>query len=221
MHEKITYIEYACYDSSITEIETRSNIEKAFKSGIKNISVFPYSVSTAKSVVDDASILNISVPIDFPYGLSDIKTRNFAITQTCKQKIQKIDLFIPSKILTNRKYDKFREDIKSNLDICSENNIQLRYILEYRIFSHEVLAKACSILMDFGVDTVLPSSGHMIDDISDNLIACNYLHTKANIKTICNGNIYNDKQVQSIKNANLYGIRLHHINSIDLFFKNN
>lgn len=221
MHEKITHIEYACYDNSITEIETRSNVEKAYKLGIKNIGIFPYSVPTVKTVVDDPACISISVPVDFPYGLSDIKTRNFAVAQACKQKIQKVDLFIPSKILTNRKYDKLREDIRSNLEICSENNIQLRYILEYRIFSHEVLAKACAVLIDLGVDTILPSSGHMIDDINDNLIACNYLNTKTNIKTICNGNIYNEKQAQSVKNANLYGLRLHYINSIDLFLNTN
>jgi hypothetical protein len=72
-------------------------------------------------------------------------------------------------------------------------------------------------LLDFGVDTVLPSSGTMIDDINDNLIACNFLMTKSKINTICTGNIYTEKQALTIKNMdNLYGIRLFHLPSIKI-----
>jgi deoxyribose-phosphate aldolase len=217
MHEKIIYKEYACYDYSLNETETQANIANAFKLGITNISVLPYSVPTARSAVPSPDNISISVPIDYPYGISDIKSRNFSVSQAAKQKIQKIDLFVPSKVLSNRKYDKFREDIRSNLDICLENNIELRYILEYRVFSHEVLAKICNILIGLGINTIIPASGHMIDDLNDNLIACNYLNTKSKIQTICNGNIYHRKHVENFKNSNTYGIRFHYINSINLF----
>lgn len=221
MLEKINqYLEYACYDYSLNETETQAHISNAYKLGITNFCVLPYSIQTARSSVSDPDSINLCVPVDFPYGLSDIKSRNFSVTQLCKQKIKTIDLFVPTKILSNRKYDKLRDDIKSNLEICSENNIKLRYVLEYRVFSHEILAKVCGILVDFGVDTVIPSSGHMIDDINDNLIACSYLNTKSKIKVICNGNIYNEKHTKNLKNNNLYGVRFHYINSINLFMSN-
>lgn len=221
MLEKINrYLEYACYDYSLNETETQLNISNANKLGITNFCVLPYSIQTVKSSVSNPDTINLCVPVDFPYGLSDSKSRNFIVSQLCKQKIQTIDLFVPTKILSNRKYDKLRDDIKSNLEICSENNIKLRYILEYRVFSHEILAKVCSILSDFGVNTVIPSSGHMIDDISDNLIACNYLNTKSKINTICNGNIYLDKHATLVANSDIYGVRFHHINSIAIFSKN-
>lgn len=219
MLEKINqYLEYACYDYSLNETETQTNISNANKLGITNFCIFPYSIQTARSSVENPDLISLCVPVDFPYGLSDLKSRNFSVSQLCKQKIKKIDLFVPSKILSNRKYDKFRDDIKSNLEICAENSVQLRYILEYRVFSHEILAKVCNLLVDFGIDTIIPSSGHMIDDINDNLIACSYLNTKSKIKVICNGNIYNQKHIQNLKNANIYGIRFHYINSINLFF---
>jgi deoxyribose-phosphate aldolase len=216
MHEKIKYIEYACYDYSLNEQETQQNISEAVKLGIHNISVLPYSIPTAKSAIGSQSV-KISCPVDFPHGLLDIKSRNFFVGQLCKQKINTIDLFIPTKILSNRKYDKLREDIRSNLDICQENNVELRYILEYRVFSHEVLARVCSILMDFGVKSIIPSSGHMIDDVSDNLIACDYLSTKTGIQTICNGNMYTPKHINAVKNSSIYGVRFHYLNSINLF----
>lgn len=218
------YTEYACLDYSINEIETAKNISAAIKHGITNISVFPYSLSTIKTLdeIKDKE-LNISCPVDFPLGISDLKTRSFAVSNICKTYhnfVKCIDLFIPTKIITNRKYDKFRDDIKTNLEVCNEFNIQLRYILEYRTYNHEVLAKVCQILMDYGINTVLPSSGTMIDDINDNLIACNFLTSKSKIKTIATGNVYNEKHVNNILNmAELYGIRLFNIHSLYMFIE--
>jgi len=211
------YIEYACYDYTINEIETEKNILYAFKNGITNFSVLPYSLNGIKNLEQLSNTeFNLSTPIDFPYGLSDIKSRNFAVSQAIKHGATTIDLFLPTKMIINRKYDKFRDDIKSNFDICFEKNVKIRYILEYRVFSHEILAKVCQILASFGIDTIIPSSGMMIDDINDNLIACNYFTTKSHMKTICNGNIYNPSHVKLINNTNIYGIRLHHINAIKL-----
>jgi hypothetical protein len=67
----------------------------------------------------------------------------------------------------------------------------------------------------------MPSTGHMLDDISDNIIACKYLSAKSKIQTICNGNIWTEKQFESLKTSNIYGVRLHHTPSIALFLKNN
>lgn len=212
------HIEYACYDYSLNESEVESNIYAAIKSGITCVSVLPYSINTIKNIpsIKDKSV-SVSCPADFPSGLCDIKTRNFLVTQIAKLGVDYIDLFIPTKIVTNRKYEKFREDVKTNLEICRENNIKLRYILEYRVYNHEVLAKICQILLDFGVDTVIPSSGMMIDDISDNLIACNFLMTKSKVNTICSGNVYTEKHAISLKNMNnLYGLRIFHLPAIDI-----
>lgn len=210
-------IEYACYDYSINESETEKNIQYAIKAGITSFSVLPYSLSNLKNSEEfKNNNFSLGSPVDFPYGLSDTKSRNFMVSQTIKAGANIIDLFLPTKIIINRKYDKFREDIKSNFDICFEKNAKLRYILEYRVFNHEVLAKVCQILMSFGIDTILPSSGMMIDDIHDNIIACNYFLTKTGIKPICNGNIFNDNHVKLVNNSNVHGIRLHHLKSLDI-----
>lgn len=214
------YIEYACYDYSLNETEIEKNILYAIKHGIKNFSIFPYSISTIKNleiIKNKIAEINISTPIDFPYGFSDTKSRNFLISQNIKFGANTIDLFLPTKFIINRKYDKFRDDIKSNLDICIEKNVKLRYMLEYRVFNHEILSKVCQILMSLGIDTIIPSSGMMIDDIYDNMIACNYFITKTGIKTICNGNIYTKNHIKLVNDSNVYGLRIHHLNSINLF----
>ena len=98
----------------------------------------------------------------------------------------------------NRKYDKFREDIKNNLEICTKNNIELRYILEYRVFTYELLYKVSQILMDFGINTIYPSTGYLLDDINDNILASALINKKVPINIICNGNIWNISQINNV-----------------------
>jgi deoxyribose-phosphate aldolase len=214
----MTHIEYCCYDYDINETETTFNVETAIKHGLQNIFLLPYSINYIRSELFSVdSDIKFGCPIDFPYGLSDQKTRNYTVEHLAKSnKISFIDLMIPTKAITNRKYDKLREDIKTNLDICSKNNVQLRYVLEYRRYGHDVLAKVCQILKDLNIDTILPSSGMMLDDINDNIIACKFLQTKTNIKTICNGNIYRQQHVNNILHSNIYGFRINNLNALTL-----
>lgn len=212
----MTHIEYCCYDYAINESETTLKVESAIKHGIKNIFILPYSINYIRSeLFSSNSDVRFGCPADFPYGLSDLKTRNCIVENLAKSnKISFIDLMIPTKAVTNRKYDKLREDIKSNLDICSQYNVHLRYILEYRIYSHDVLSKICQILKTLNIDTILPSSGMMLDDINDNIIACKFLQTKADIKAICNGNIYRQQNLDDAYKANLYGIRINNLQAL-------
>jgi deoxyribose-phosphate aldolase len=214
------YIEYACYNYALSDEELKHNFTLAIKLGIKNIATFHMHLPAIKALTEELS-LNISCPIDYPYGMSDSKTRSTAINAAAKAGATCVDIMVPAKFISNRKYDKLRDDIKNNLTICQENNLVARYILEYRVFNHETLAKTCQILKTLGIEYIFPASGHMIDDINDNLIAAKYLMAKSDIKVITNGNIWTAKHSDNIKLADIYGIRLHHVPSLELFLKNN
>jgi deoxyribose-phosphate aldolase len=213
------HTEYSCYDISINEEEVKQNIQNAIKLNPKCISIHPYSLSALKNLIPDH--IDLSCVIDYPMGLNDIATRNSVVRQVAKNnQVKIIDLNMPSKLIVNRKYDKFREDIKSNLDICKENNINLRYILEYRTFSHEILAKVCQILKSLEIQYVLPSSGFLLDDISDNIIAAKYLMAKSDIKVICNGNVWMQQQVDNVIKSGVHGLRVAHLPALELLMKN-
>ena len=214
------HIEYACYDYSLSDEEIKNNVALAIQLGIKHIGLHHINISLIKSIIEE-HCLSISSPIDYPYGLLDSKNRLSVLNSAIKAGAKTIDMVAPSKFIANRKYDKLRDDIKNSLTLCQENNVDLRYILEYRIFNHETLAKTCQIFKSLGIQYILPATGHMLDDISDNMIACKYLSAKSKIQTICNGNIWTEKQAEILKLSNIYGARLHHISSISLFLKNN
>lgn len=213
-------LEYACYDVAINEDEVKKNIQNAVQYNPYCISVHPYSLSSVKSLIPEN--IKLSCAIDYPMGLTDVATRNQIVQQVAKNnQVSIIDLNIPSKLIVNRKYDKFREDIKLNSETCKQHNVELRYVLEYRVFSHEILAKLCQILKTFDIGHVFPASGFLLDDINDNIIAAKYLIAKSGMKVICNGNVWTKQQVENVRKSGVSGLRVSNIPSLELAAKNN
>lgn len=209
------HIEYSYHDSSSNEIETKEIISKVIKYPVNTISVLPTYLRSVKTIIP--SNIELCCPIDYPLGIIDSKSRISILETVIKNGAKNVDIVCPSYILCNRKYDKFREEIKEVLTICSNNNIKLRYMLEYRIYSYELLYKIAQILLDHGVTTVLPSTGYLLDDINDNILACVLIHKKvANMNIICNGNVWNQKQVDTVQKADLYGLRVNSINALSI-----
>lgn len=209
----MTYLEYAAYDIDFNEDELKINIEKAKNNNINCISLPYFYLKFARGLVKDSNTI-ISTTVDYPFGLSDTRTRNIAIIEALNNGAQKIEIVIQNNYLSNRKYDKIRQDIKSNIEICKENNIQIYYFLEYRTFTHQSLIKACDILKEFNIDMVYPSTGHMIDNIDDNIIASVLLNQKTGIKTIFTGNIWNKNHIEKLYKSNIDYIRSLNLNSL-------
>jgi deoxyribose-phosphate aldolase len=211
------YIEYAIYDTAVNETEFKSSLTEIIKYHPDSISVLPAYLKPAKGLLGDQSNIKLSCPIDYPMGLMDLKSRITATEQAIKGGVKIIDIVCPSIILSNRKYDRFREDVKTMHDLCSLSNIQLRYFLEYRIYSYELLYKIVSILYESGITTIFPSTGHFLDDIYDNILASALINKKVpSINIICNGNAWNSQHYTAIKKANLYGTRTCSLNGLKL-----
>ena len=89
-------------------------------------------------------------------------------------------------------------------------------MLEYRVFTYELLYKVSQIMMDFGIEVMYPSTGHSLDDINDNILASALINKKVPINIICNGNVWNIGQINNINKTNLYGIKVNSINALQL-----
>lgn len=205
-------IEVAFHDIDTKDIELKTNIINIIKYQPDYISVLPYYLKLANKTIQGCS--KITCPIDYPLGISDPKNRQNEIYTAIKNGANKVDVVIPTLYLVNKKYDKFREDIVANIDICKSHNIELTYILEYRVFNHMLLARLCNILLHHDINTAYASTGHMLDDITDNTIASMYLAKKTNIRTIINGNIWNKNQIKKLCSYAPYGLRLNNIYSL-------
>lgn len=211
-------IEYATFDIAANEQEFKDILVKTNKYTISTLSTLPYYIKCAKNIISQE--IFVACPIDYPCGILDLKSRIMATESAIKAGANIIDMVVPSHYLSNRKYDKFRDDVKNIKAMTDHYSVTLRYILEYRVYSYELLYRICQILIDNEINTVLPSTGFGLDEISDNIIAAALINKKLpSLKIVCNGNIWTTKHIELIQKANLPSIRVNSINALELLHK--
>ncbi len=214
-------IEFSYYDLASNEQETKDNIKRVSYFPIHSISVLPLYIKAAKITAQQQNQnITISTVIDYPMGIGDLNSRLSLSKNAIKNGADLLEIVIPIQLLCNRKYDKFRDDIRGHLELALQNNIKIRYILEYRLFTYELLYKISQILLSEGINTIYPSTGYLLDDINDNILAAALINKKIpDMNIISNGNIWNSNQINGINKFNLYGLKVNSINAIDLICK--
>lgn len=156
----------------------------------------------------------INIYIDYPLGMGSLYLRLKNIESIAGQS-GIVSIQAPSYLLVNRKYNAIRKEIEQIRNILSQDT-EIRYILDYRKFNHNILHKFCLILKENNINSIYPSSGFFLDNIYDNIVASKYLEQKSNILSIFNGNIWTRDHVSLIIKSGLYGISLEHIHSLKL-----
>lgn len=214
----MNYIEYQAYDLDDTEAEVKTKIEKALVYRIQAVCVPYYYTKAAKALVKNTNII-IANAIDYPLGLSDTPSRNNMIMNSIDNGAKQINLVIQNNYLVNKKYDKIKQDIQTNLEICSKKSVELNYYLEYRIFTHQSLIKACSILVENNIKRVYVSTGYLLDNPEDHLIATILLKEKSNIDVIFSGNIWAPKHVDILHKNNINNVKTNTILGLDLLHR--
>ncbi len=201
------YVDFAIISTDLEEKQAKQQIAEAIKYGINGLCLPYYLLRSTKSLIDINSI-DFSCLIDFPIGIGDLKTRRFAVEQAIEAGANTIDICMPQNLAANRKYDKIRDDIKNIKEACEAKNVKIRYVLEYRIFDHHCLKKICEIFDTANIQYACPSTGYFLDNLSDNLIACAFLHQNSkDINIICSGNSWLDKHFEIIYKSGIYGLR--------------
>lgn len=208
-------IEY--YNNSIDDKEQdiRDNLDKAMAYNIDSILTHCHITKSLKKNYG----IRVGTYIDYPLSFNSTDSRISMISSAIDSGADFVAITVPYFLILHRKYNKFRDDIANNLNICNSNNVELRYILEYRKFDHILLQKVCDILKTLGVNLVYPSTGLFIDSIDDNITACAYLNQKTNINTIVNGNIWQTSHIKSIMKIKPSGISTNQIESLYIINK--
>lgn len=215
------YIDFAIIDTDTAENSAKDTIKYIIDNSLVNSITVPYYFSKlVKPYL--ATGLDFSCFIDFPLGISDSKTRITAADQAIKSGFNTIDISMPQNLAANRKYDKIRDDIKSISDLKINDNISIRYMLEYRKFDHYCLKKICEIFDNLGIRYIFPSTGYFIDNLADNILASIFLYNNSkDLKIICTGNMWQDKHFETIIKSGLFGFRTSSVYVVENFLKFN
>lgn len=210
------YIDFAIINTETSEAEAKTILQELKNYPINSVTVPFYLIRSFKGLI--FSDIKLSCLVDYPLGISDIKTRRYAIEQAHSAGASTIDISMPQNLAANRKYDKIREDIKVCLEYCGENNVEMRYILEYRIFDHYCLKKVCEIFDNNNIKFIYPSSGYFLDNLADNILASIFLHQNSkDLNILCTGNMWCDKHFETMLKSGLFGFRTSSIHSLKNF----
>lgn len=214
------YIDFIFNDTSFTDAEVKTMAHQILDLKIINsITCAYHAIKPIKAVLQDAEV-GISCLIDYPLGISDLKTRQTAIQQAADIGCNYIDIVMPQIITSNRKYDKVREDVKTISELCITQQITPRYILEYRTFDQHCLKKMCEIFDGFNINFCFPSTNYFIDNLSDNILASVFLYQNSkNVHIIATGNAWTSTHFEILLKSGLFGFRTNQLESLKNFKK--
>lgn len=107
--------------------------------------------------------------INFPFGLACPSIKEAEMMQTIRHGAKGIDLTLNKFDIINHKYPAIRSEVTTGLKICKAAGVDFRVILDHKYLSQREYVRACERLMDYGVETIINGTGHVVDDPYDNI----------------------------------------------------
>lgn len=209
-------IEYCYYDISSNEKEVKENIDQAIEFSPSAISVLPQYVRMIKKNLEDTKF-SVGTIIDYPFGLSNAQSREDSVKDAIDKGVNFLEIICPNYSLCNRKYEKFRLEIDKFIEMSQASNVDLRYVLDYKIYNLNLLQKVSQILLSKKIFTVYPSVGFLMDAISDNiLVGMLIMQKNPQLNIIFNGQAWNDEQIDLIlSNNSIFCYKANNIHTLE------
>ena len=149
-----------------------------------------------------------SVAIDFPYGLSGTSVRFHEMILAIRQGASYIDLVLNNSFIKEENWRKIREDLKTCQTVCNQHGIELRVIMEYRLFPVKTVLLMCDLLYNANVYNVINSTGFVADDLSDNAIISYEIQSKTGVQVTPCVRAFNKEHVKMFEDLDVYALRL-------------
>lgn len=198
------YNELQIYSRELTQDKAREEMFVAIKHGFSGISTSIYFIPSMVEIIPTGMVLSCAV--SYPDGTLDTKIKQHETLSAIRKGANAIDFVLNPHLISAKKMQEMCDDILANLEICKENNATLRVMMEYRVFEPSLLLDICYLVRECGVEYAFPSSGHMLDNSTDNLLMSMAIQ-KAGLQAITNGNIYKKDQYSSVLKSGIFGVR--------------
>ena len=145
--------------------------------------------------------------IDYPYGINRTQVRIHEIILAIRQGASTIDLTLNPSNIVERNWVKVKEDLQNCLAVCKQNNIELRPIIEYRLFDKKTVMELCSLIKRVGLYKIINSTGYMVDDFQDNALTTFEIQRDTDLSVIYCGPVRTNEHYDILKQMNIHAIR--------------
>ena len=197
--------ELACYNQDSTYNDIMQAVFIAAEKDVSSVAIPSGFMSRVNDFLKDQKF---SAAVDFPYGLSSTQIRIHEIILAIRQGASFIDLVINNSYIKEENWRKIREDLKACLSICKEKNVELRVLIEYRLFPLKTVFMMCDLFNMNGVHHVVNSTGFIADDISDNAIVSHQMQEKTGVLVTSCVRAFTAPQIRTFEDMDIYALRL-------------
>ena len=197
-------IELACHKQDCT---FKDILETVFVASEHNMDCVSLPSGFMSRISDFLKDQTFSAAIDYPYGLNTTQVRLHEIILAIRQGASLIDLVLNSSYITEGNWSKIKKDLKSCLAVCHQNNVELRPIVEYRLFEVKTVLDLCSVLDAFGLSKIVNSTGRIADDFHDNALISYQIQRRTSLSVVYGGPLVNNDQYETLKTMKIHAVR--------------
>lgn len=155
-----SYIDHAVLDPAMTIEELKSHIMIGVECGCKTVCINPDAIDIAKEYIE-GSQTKLCVVCDFPFGSSD-KNSKVAQCQAIidKGQIFEIDMVANYGLIKSGKYEKVIDEIQAMSDLCHQNNVGLKVIVETDALTTDEVKASIECCVKGHADFIKTSTGY-------------------------------------------------------------
>lgn len=162
--ELAAYIDHAVLDPAMTVKQLKDNIMVGVHLGCKTVCVNPDAIEIAKDCIQGSETL-LCVVLDFPFGSSQSLTK----VQQCRDIIHaggifEIDMVANYGRIKSRDFDYVSEEIRQVSEICHQNHVGLKVIVETDALTQEEAGEALECCVKGRADFIKTSTGYFKGD---------------------------------------------------------
>lgn len=158
VNELAKMIDHTLLKPFISNEDLRKHCEDAIKYNFKTVAINNAPVPFCKGLLEGTDIL-CDAAVGFPLGQSTIETKVFETQDIIKKGAGEVDYVINIVEVKNGNWAYIEDEMKRIVDVCNENNVVSKVILETCYLTDDEKVKICEIALKVKPTFIKTSTG--------------------------------------------------------------
>jgi deoxyribose-phosphate aldolase len=158
VNELAKMIDHTLLKPFISNEDLRKHCEDAMKYNFKTVAINNAPVPFCKGLLEGTDIL-CDAAVGFPLGQSTIETKVFETQDIIKKGAGEVDYVINIVEVKNGNWAYIEDEMKRIVDVCNENNVVSKVILETCYLTDDEKVKICEIALKVKPTFIKTSTG--------------------------------------------------------------
>lgn len=157
-----SYIDHTVLKANVVSEDIKKLCREAKDLSLFSVCVNPNFVSLAKESLSGSPV-KVCTVADFPLGAKTPATRIEEVKLLISEGADEIDIVASHQLLLDQHYEKYMQDLKDIADLCRENSVLFKVIIETDFLDSQQIAVASYLVRLSGADFIKTSTGFFGD----------------------------------------------------------